>query len=1408
MFNAFVQSTSPISVPFDPIGETNRDKITEMAESMLPGAKKWLSDAGVPIPIVLPSGAALKNGLYEGGDYFFKLKFTWQPMAATFTIDELKVQAPLWKWFTEWSLKPTPNAYATVTNRDAVVTGVKTGLTTLKLDVCIPLLTKRTDENGLLVPGASIRGHKFLDKNANGVSEPEEPGLAGWRIELNGGQDYRITYKDGTYLFNDLPPGTYTVSEVQQPGWAATTPTSATVQVQRGEVHNVHFGNRLLTGEIQGFKFNDLNRNGQLDEGEPFLDGWEIQLVDPARSATTSAAGWFSFGNLTPRQYTVREVLRPGWYNTTPTSQTVTVNAESVTFVYFGNTQAGPDRGVIYGTKFEDMNGNAKWDTGEPPLPGWSIVLSGAASRTAVTDDNGEYRFADLASATYFVDEVIPSGWTRTTFTLPSIPLSAGMQLQLNFGNFRSMKVRGRKFEDRNQNGVQDLDERGLPGWTIELDLHQDGKVDYTAVTDANGDYAFEDVGPGEYNLARTFTIQEVPQKGWLQTWPQAVESYPIHSGLNVSGANFENVRTCKLCGAKFEDLDGDGTWGMGEPGLAGWRVFLDLKNDGVSDKEALTDQAGNVCFDDVPPGTHSLTEESRKGWLKTRPSGLDDLIVKVEADGISPSPQPFGNFHLIKLCGAKFHDLNGNRKRDAGEPGLAGWTVRLDLDGDGDIEKTTVTDASGGYCFEEVGPGTHKLSEVVQNGWTQTFPNKPAEHVVTAKSGEDKTDLNFGNFKLMTISGRKFNDLNNNGVKEEDEPGLQGWTIFQDQNQDVALNNPASGDGVCDVGATEPCRVTDDKGDYIFAGVGPGVYRIREVLQAGWKQTTPDPSDLVAVSGRSFQDIDFGNYRTVAGGQISGQKFYDLDQDGVKEAREPGLPGFTVFLDTNNNGVLDSGEKSAVTDDDGKYASTGLAAGAYTVREVQKEGWRHTLPAAGFYALVLATDQKLIDRDFGDYILSPTHLYFPFYRGDASTFTGFAVSTRSSQPVVGLWTAYGENGQLLDFPRNPSAFRLNPKGQLARLGQELFGIPGTTPQAGWVQLMCDSPEVGTFFQHGNYTLQEMDGAVAFSETGKTLYFTRALAWEGVSTHLSIANPGSSEVALNLKFVPDWGDEAADSEAARTIPPKGVLYESTASLFGAAFADTGYVVAEVARGGGVVGFELIRQEAPQTVVGLNAQFAGASTEAFSSHLANGPTLMTLFKFINVSSQTRDIDVTAYDEAGRVLGESEFSLLPGEALEKDAGNLFDLGFDTLTVGSVRVKTSGVGVIGDVVFGEPYLFTFLAALPLQTKGFTEASFDHLANGAGFFTGIGLYNPNSEAAQVTVETVSPSGNQTGQAGFSMAAGTRQSKLAPELVPSSLGQVGGYVVIRSTQPLIAQQLFGDFGLRLLSAVPPTVVK
>ncbi len=68
--------------------------------------------------------------------------------------------------------------------------------------------------------------------------------------------------------------------------------------------------------------------------------------------------------------------------------------------------------------------------------------------------------------------------------------------------------------------------------------------------------------------------------------------------------------------------------------------------------------------------------------------------------------------------------------------------------------------------------------------------------------------------------------------------------------------------------------------------------------------------------------------------GSISGRVFHDSNDDGAFAA-EPTLAGVTVYLDTNNDGVLDAGEISATSDGSGNYSFTSLPNGTFAVREI-----------------------------------------------------------------------------------------------------------------------------------------------------------------------------------------------------------------------------------------------------------------------------------------------------------------------------------------------------------------------------------------------------------------------------------------------------------------------------------------
>ncbi|MBE9073279.1 VWD domain-containing protein [Microcystis sp. LEGE 08355] len=108
--------------------------------------------------------------------------------------------------------------------------------------------------------------------------------------------------------------------------------------------------------------------------------------------------------------------------------------------------------------------------------------------------------------------------------------------------------------------------------------------------------------------------------------------------------------------------------------------------------------------------------------------------------------------------------------------------------------------------------------------------------------------------------------------------------------------------------------------------------------------------------------------------GSIEGSKWNDVNANGIWEADEKALAGWTIYIDSVANGTLDPWELSTVTDANGKYSFTNLGPGEYAIQEVNQTGWLQTSPSTP-YALILKVGEKLTDVNFGNYQLPTINL-------------------------------------------------------------------------------------------------------------------------------------------------------------------------------------------------------------------------------------------------------------------------------------------------------------------------------------------------------------------------------------------------------------------------------------------------
>jgi hypothetical protein len=252
------------------------------------------------------------------------------------------------------------------------------------------------------------------------------------------------------------------------------------------------------------------------------------------------------------------------------------------------------------------------------------------------------------------------------------------------------------------------------------------------------------------------------------------------------------------------------------------------------------------------------------------------------------------------KALGKVFNDANANGTRDSSESGQSGWTLNLYKGGTKVSSTTSLSD--GTYAFQGLTQGsTYTVCIVGQTGWSQTRPTSGTSgSAACSGTGESargytftfnlcKTNLDFGNAQLPSVSGTVFNDANNNGVKDSGEGGLTGWTLNLYKSGSLVTTTSSASDGT-----------------YTFQNLTKGgSYTVCIVDQAADVQTKPtgstncsatgeDPSGYAATVSSSITGDDFGE---TAFATISGTAFTDSNANGSQGAAENGKSGLTVTL-------------------------------------------------------------------------------------------------------------------------------------------------------------------------------------------------------------------------------------------------------------------------------------------------------------------------------------------------------------------------------------------------------------------------------------------------------------------------------------------------------------------------------
>jgi len=389
----------------------------------------------------------------------------------------------------------------------------------------------------------------------------------------------------------------------------------------------------------------------------------------------------------------------------------------------------------------------------------------------------------------------------------------------------------------------------------------------------------------------------------------------------------------------KYNDENGNGSQDPSEGRLEGW-TFAVLTAAGATAGTITTGTFGSGTLYDLTPGEYTVSETLQSGWTNTDPGGVHAVKTTEVLAGHTVS-LAFGNQEdpLDPTTGTlvitKYNDTNGNGARDEHEALMPGWAFGVE----GGAARHGTTDEHGTLAFSDLPAGDYTVSETLQTGWTNTDPGGFHAVKTTEVFAGHTVSLAFGNHEdppeptTGAIGVTKYNDHNRNGMQDQGEALLAGWSFS-------VLNSAGASAGSITTGAS---------GSGTLSGLAPGDYSVVETQQTNWHNSDPAGGTLTktttVVAGQTAP-LAFGNYYDPPPppppsnvGRLTVVKYNDVDRDGARDQGEAGMAGWSFTVKSGDAIV-----RVLSTGPDGTDTTT-LSDGTYTVFETQQSSWTSTDP-------------------------------------------------------------------------------------------------------------------------------------------------------------------------------------------------------------------------------------------------------------------------------------------------------------------------------------------------------------------------------------------------------------------------------------------------------------------------------
>ncbi|MEL6106318.1 MAG: SdrD B-like domain-containing protein [Planctomycetota bacterium] len=755
----------------------------------------------------------------------------------------------------------------------------------------------------------------------------------------------------------------------------------------------LNHGYRRITGTISGVVSNDLDGDGAIDSAEQgvtgvtvFLDLNENDWPDAGEPSTVTASdGSYTIADVLPGEYVVKAVpprffrhsdaypredrlfavnhASPGaslrLYELDPTDGSLleTQLLDIPKSIEVGLEYDGQRLLLVHDEEqmiYELATDGSIIDSrrlGEPLTGGPSGGFSNKTDYGPVTIGGVTYHVRESLGALELVRYIpesdafvrwLPVTWDWGLESLPATPPSIPSYGRIAAG----ASADGTKIVLASEDGREILIDPRTGIATFET----------AAVTDSRRDTALAGFGGRHYKAFLGAPVEVYDESGTLvDTWPH----FSTLAGLGGAASPVTGVRVAldetqaisevnhhlqstlsTLTGSVFEDTNANGSLDATESALANVDVYVDINRNRLFDlgePVVQTDASGVYRFDGVPDGQYVIRQMPVASKLArattddaVRLFGIREVNSSIEIRELDPltgwslrlipAPDWLTRAAGLAVTGSDLYVADGNR------------LARIDAE-TGDLEYSMTI-------------GTASISGIAIVGDTAYLQDYMTDEILVfdllRRHVVRRMDLGLinngvaGSINLSSSLGEAA-DGQNLAVRQSSSSILivdpLSGLIVDEQDFSFVAGLAGAGDELF-VAWTANVRAYDKLGLFRRYLVGADYYGL------GAESSAATEHHVAVYLEESITDLSFANVSDT--GTVSGVQFEDFNEDGVRDAEEPGLEGVTIFADLNGNDWPDSDEPQTQSASDGSY-SLNVPLGRQLIRTLPPRGFAST---------------------------------------------------------------------------------------------------------------------------------------------------------------------------------------------------------------------------------------------------------------------------------------------------------------------------------------------------------------------------------------------------------------------------------------------------------------------------------